>query len=255
MTWHLPDVWATHSLPSLGQLLTDHCLVIKSSFDTVAMIDGDYLAGGACALELGRSDMGKYRDHRERRGKRHGDDDEFLSDRVSEPSYFQDSAAAGPDVVDAEVLWFNAGKGFGFVKLADGAEAHLHIRVLEAAGRTDIPDGTCLKVNVEEAPRGRQVVKVVEIGNHSPKAAAADRVAGKETIASDAQPDSEGTVKWYNSEKGFGFIAPENGDKDVFVHATALTRSGLSVLEEGQRVVFQSAQGKKGMEVRSIRLA
>ena len=69
------------------------------------------------------------------------------------------------------------------------------------------------------------------------------------------QLESEGKVKWYNPEKGFGFIAPQNGGKDIFVHATALTRSGLSVLEEGQKVFVQCAQGKKGPEVRSIRLA
>ncbi|ATU94580.1 cold shock domain protein CspD (plasmid) [Phyllobacterium zundukense] len=62
-----------------------------------------------------------------------------------------------------------------------------------------------------------------------------------------------GTVKWYNPEKGFGFIAPDNGEKDVFVHATALTRSGLSMLEEGQKVFVECGQGKKGLEVRSIR--
>lgn len=62
-------------------------------------------------------------------------------------------------------------------------------------------------------------------------------------------------VKWYNSEKGFGFIALENGENDIFVHATALTRSGLSVLEEGQKVIFEAGQGKKAMEVRAIRLA
>jgi CspA family cold shock protein len=55
--------------------------------------------------------------------------------------------------------------------------------------------------------------------------------------------------------KGFGFIAPDNGEKDVFIHATTLARAGLSVLEEGQRVVFQSGRGKKGMEVQAIRLA
>ncbi|MCO5066784.1 MAG: cold-shock protein [Rhizobiaceae bacterium] len=68
-------------------------------------------------------------------------------------------------------------------------------------------------------------------------------------------PEIEGTVKWYNSEKGFGFVAPDIGEKDVFVHASVLTRSGLSVLMEGQRVVFQSGHGKKGREVRTIRLA
>ncbi|MBZ9603114.1 cold-shock protein [Phyllobacterium sp. KW56] len=66
--------------------------------------------------------------------------------------------------------------------------------------------------------------------------------------------ESAGTVKWYDPEKGFGFIAPDNGEKDVFVHATALTGSGLSLLVEGQKVVVECGQGKKGLEVRSIRL-
>lgn len=55
--------------------------------------------------------------------------------------------------------------------------------------------------------------------------------------------------------KGFGFIAPENGEKDVFVHATALTRAGLSALVEGQKVFIECGRGKKGPEVRNIRLA
>ncbi|ANT55000.1 cold-shock protein (plasmid) [Mesorhizobium amorphae CCNWGS0123] len=66
---------------------------------------------------------------------------------------------------------------------------------------------------------------------------------------------SGGTVKWYNPEKGFGFTAPDNGEKDVFVHASILTRSGLSLLVEGQMVFVECGQGKKGLEVRSIRLA
>lgn len=89
-------------------------------------------------------------------------------------------------MVDAEVLWFNANNGFGFVRLSDGAEAYLHSRVLESAGRTDIPDGTHLPVTVEDAPRGRQIVKVHDIGNHSPKAPAAERLAENGTVASNA---------------------------------------------------------------------
>lgn len=197
--------------------------------------------------------MGKYREHRERRGGRRGNAaDDGLFEPTAEPGYFQNAAPAVPDVLDAEVLWFNGAKGFGFVKLPDGAEAYLHIRVVEAAGRTDLPGGTQLKVAVEDAPRGRQVVKVLDI--QDPRAPASVRQLDDRTDGTDGQLEIEGSVKWYNSEKGFGFISLDNGDKDVFVHATALTRSGLSVLEEGQRVVFQSAQGKKGIEVRSIRL-
>jgi CspA family cold shock protein len=199
--------------------------------------------------------MSKYRDHRERRGKRPGSDPEAYSDRIHEPSYFQDSPSVTPSVVDAEVLWFNADKGFGFVKLSDGTEAYLHIRVLEAAGGRDLPAGTHLKVTVEERARGRQVLKVLEGAARSPRTPAGERRSEDLVAQSNTQQESEGTVKWYNPEKGFGFIAPENGENDVFVHATALTRSGLSVLIEGQKVVFQSGQGKKGIEVRTIRVA
>ena len=49
---------------------------------------------------------------------------------------------------------------------------------------------------------------------------------------------NKGTVKWFNSPKGFGFIQPENGDKDVFVHISAVERAGMSTLNEGQQISF-----------------
>ncbi len=55
-----------------------------------------------------------------------------------------------------------------------------------------------------------------------------------------------GTVKWFNSTKGFGFIAPEDGSKDAFVHISALERAGLSNLDEGQRVTFDLVSGRDG---------
>jgi CspA family cold shock protein len=197
--------------------------------------------------------MGKYRDHREPRRRRYDDDSASFSERPPEPSYFQRPRAATVETVDAEVMWFNASKGFGFVKVSDGTEAYLHIRVLEAAGSSGVSEGTRLKVVVEEGPRGRQVSQVLEVGEEIAKAPA--RHAGGAAAAPEAQGESEGTVKWYNSEKGFGFISPESGGKDIFVHATALTRSGLTALAEGQKVFVECGQGKKGPEVRSIRLA
>jgi cold shock protein len=68
-------------------------------------------------------------------------------------------------------------------------------------------------------------------------------------------PEQQGTVKWYNQAKGFGFIAPEDGGKDVFVHASALRRAGLTELAEGQRVTIQITQGQKGPEAASIRVS
>ena len=63
-----------------------------------------------------------------------------------------------------------------------------------------------------------------------------------------------GTVKWYNANKGFGFIAPDQGGKDIFVHASALERAGIMGLAEGQRVAVDVAQGQKGPEAVGLRL-
>jgi CspA family cold shock protein len=63
---------------------------------------------------------------------------------------------------------------------------------------------------------------------------------------------NKGTVKWFNSQKGFGFIEPENGSKDVFVHISAVERSGMYNLEEGQKISFDvvadSRTGKSAAE-------
>ena len=66
-----------------------------------------------------------------------------------------------------------------------------------------------------------------------------------------------GTVKFFNTSKGFGFIAPEGGDKDVFVHATALERAGISGLHEGQKVKFDTQNDPRSgkLAVGTIELA
>ncbi|MCA0941974.1 cold-shock protein (plasmid) [Salipiger sp. H15] len=59
---------------------------------------------------------------------------------------------------------------------------------------------------------------------------------------------ANGTVKWFNSTKGFGFIAPESGDKDIFLHVTALERAGISRIDDGQKVTFDVETGRDGRE-------
>ncbi|WP_170769015.1 cold-shock protein [Ruegeria lacuscaerulensis] len=59
---------------------------------------------------------------------------------------------------------------------------------------------------------------------------------------------ANGTVKWFNSTKGFGFIEPDDGKRDVFVHISAVERSGLSELKDGQKVTFDVEAGRDGRE-------
>ncbi|WP_251446799.1 MULTISPECIES: cold-shock protein [unclassified Microbacterium] len=63
-----------------------------------------------------------------------------------------------------------------------------------------------------------------------------------------------GTVKWFNSEKGFGFIAPDDGTADVFAHFSAITGDGYRNLEENQKVSFDAERGPKGMQAANIQL-
>lgn len=65
----------------------------------------------------------------------------------------------------------------------------------------------------------------------------------------------EGTVKWFNATKGFGFVTPDDGTPDVFVHFSAIEGSGYRELTEGQRVQFESQQGQKGPQAKSVRPA
>ncbi|WP_129668430.1 cold-shock protein [Phytoactinopolyspora endophytica] len=64
---------------------------------------------------------------------------------------------------------------------------------------------------------------------------------------------AQGTVKWFNAEKGFGFIAQDNGDADVFVHYSAIQVDGYRTLDENQRVEFEITQGPKGPQADQVR--
>ena len=62
----------------------------------------------------------------------------------------------------------------------------------------------------------------------------------------------EGTVKWFSSEKGYGFIIPDDGSKDLFVHHTGIVGEGFKTLDEGEKVSYEVTQGRKGMQANNV---
>jgi CspA family cold shock protein len=71
-------------------------------------------------------------------------------------------------------------------------------------------------------------------------------------VAEEVFSMATGTVKWFNDSKGYGFIAPEDGGKDVFVHHSSIAGTGFKSLVEGTKVEFESAEGAKGPEAKNV---
>lgn len=77
-----------------------------------------------------------------------------------------------------------------------------------------------------------------------------------DTITTSADTEKfSGTVKWFNDAKGFGFITPDNGGEDLFAHFSSIQMNGFKTLKEGQRVLFEVAQGPKGQQALNITAA
>ncbi|PIO98960.1 cold-shock protein [Pleomorphomonas carboxyditropha] len=235
--------------------------------------------------------MGKGKDFRPPRRRGGFDDDMMPSFDIRPerparsfggPSPYDSAPPTGP-VVEATVSWFNPEKGFGFTALTDGSgDAFLHIGQLQAVGRDSVPPGATLKVQVAQGAKGKQVVKVLEVdestatpqaprgprpggfggGDRGPRPGGfggggggfgAPRPPRRSVDTSQATP-LDGTVKWFNPEKGFGFVAGEDGGKDVFVHISVLQSAGMGPLTDGQRVAMKIVETPKGREAVEISL-
>lgn len=163
------------------------------------------------------------------------------------------------------IKWFNATKGYGFITLENGGDAFCHASALAAVGATDVPPGSTVVCDLQESPRGLQVVAVHSLDvstaeaqaprkPRNPGAGDDDRGRrggfGRDSAPSGAMVD--GRVKFFNDQKGFGFVVPESGGGDVYVHASALRRSGVAALTPEQRIRYSTRQGMKGVEVDRI---
>lgn len=155
--------------------------------------------------------------------------------------------------VTAQVKWYNPNKGFGFVQPEDGGgDAFLHASVLGQAGYQELGEGDSLTCDIAPGPRGPQVVAIHNVErSEQPKGGGWSRGGPPDDRPLETV---EGTVKFFDAAKGFGFVTPDGGGKDVFVSARILTRAGLGTLEADQRVRVETRLGPKGPMAEDVTL-
>jgi len=188
----------------------------------------------------------------------------------------QDYYGAGDDRSEGQrirgtVKWFNATKGFGFVTPSDGTpDIFLHLSVLRDAGYQDLQPGTTVVCDAARRQKGLQVIRVLEVdastAQDDPSPAPSfrdghdrptrnDRGGPGRDAVGPASGFVGATVKWFNPDKGYGFVSQSDNARDVFIHMVTLRRSGVANLEAGQNVQVRIAEGPKGPQATEIRLA
>jgi len=146
--------------------------------------------------------------------------------------------------VKCRVKWFNTTKGFGFVAPVDGNEdAFVHISALVPHNLQGLPEGAMIICDLDVTERGLQVLRIIDLG---PAPVLENDDAACRFIL--------GTVKFFNGRKGFGFVTPDAGGTDIFVHMKALEKSGLGALREGQRVRLKVLDNEKGPTAEGLQI-
>jgi CspA family cold shock protein len=140
------------------------------------------------------------------------------------------------------VKFFNPQKGFGFIVRDDGGEdVFVHISAVEQAGLTDLADGQPLEFTLVDRG-GRVSATNLRIDGEPMAVERAERGPQRQLTGEKA----EGTVKFFNAMKGFGFIQRDDGQPDAFVHISAVERAGLPTLNEGDRLAFELEVDRRG---------
>jgi CspA family cold shock protein len=160
------------------------------------------------------------------------------------------------------VKWFNATKGYGFVTMENGGDAFCHASALQPTGHAELPQGAGVVCDLANSERGLQVVTVHSIDMSTaqmqprrPRHDAGERFGAQNYHDAGANgPMAEGKIKFFNNQKGFGFVMPDNGGNDIYLHASALRRSGVPSVGPDQHVRFCTRQGTKGVEVDRIEI-
>ena len=177
------------------------------------------------------------------------------------PAAVQAGATASGRRVRALVKWFVPSKGYGFLEPEDGsADLFCHLSVVEASGHDTLPQGAAVTCEIVQGDRGPQVSQILSVEPPAARPGPAERSRSFDTrdpgLQADARPSADmalqGTVKFFDPARGFGFVVPDAGGPEVFVHSSVLFRSGITDMEPGQRVFVRAESAARGLQATDI---